>query len=119
MPTETDRPDTDCLADWCADEAWCGLTCALEVLDRKWSPVVVAVLLNGPRGFAALREVIDDVSGTVLSATLEDLEAAGVVERRTVSERPHRVEYRLTDIGRDLEPALAALDEWGSRHGTA
>lgn len=118
MPSEASRPGTDCLADWCADESWCGLTCALDVLDRKWSPVVVAVLLDGPRGFAAIADAIGGVSGTVLSETLDDLTDAGIVERRTVSERPHRVEYRLTDAGRDLEPAVAALRAWGERHGT-
>jgi DNA-binding HxlR family transcriptional regulator len=118
MPPETARPDAGCLADWCADEAWCGLTCALDVLDRKWSPVVVVVLLDGPHGFAAMRDAVEEVWGTVLSETLDDLTDAGVVERRTVSERPHRVEYRLTEAGQDLQPAVEALQEWGAEHGT-
>ncbi|MFB6207589.1 MAG: winged helix-turn-helix transcriptional regulator [Haloglomus sp.] len=118
MSTDADRPADDCLADWCAGAEWCGLTCALDVLDRKWSPVVVALLVERPRGFAAVRDAIDGVSATVLSETLEDLTDAGVVERRTVSERPHRVEYRLTDAGRDLGPAIEALQAWGARHGT-
>jgi DNA-binding HxlR family transcriptional regulator len=116
MSSDPRTTETDCLADWCADETWCGLTCALDVLDRKWSPVVVAVLLEEPRGFAAIHEAISEVSETVLSETLDDLTAADVVERRTVSERPHRVEYRLTEAGRDLEPVVEALQEWGERH---
>ncbi|WP_436906806.1 winged helix-turn-helix transcriptional regulator [Halosimplex marinum] len=110
----------DCVAGWCADDDWCALTCAAGVLDGKWHPVIVARLLDdGPLGFNRLGEAIDGVSDTVLSDSLDSLEADGVVDREVVSERPYRVEYSLTDRGADLEPVIAALREWGADHATA
>jgi len=107
----------DCLAVWCAGEEWCALTCAAEVLDRKWAPVVVDRLLaDGPLGFAALEDAVDGVASNVLSNTLEDLAEHGIVERSIVSDRPVRVEYALTERGRDLAPVVDALSEWGERH---
>lgn len=109
----------DCLAVWCAGEEWCALTCATEVLDRKWAPVVLDRLLTeGPLGFAALEDSVDGVTSNVLSNTLEDLGEQGIVERSLVSDRPVRVEYSLTERGRDLRPVVEALADWGERHLT-
>jgi len=107
----------DCVAGWCADDDWCEITCAAAVLDGKWDPVIVHRLVEqGPLGFNRLQESIGDVSSTVLSESLDDLEADGVVDRTVVSEKPFRVEYSLTERGEDLEPVIAALQEWGRTH---
>ena len=66
----------DCVAGWCADDDWCEITCAADVLNGKWHPVVVHRLLDGPSGFNALQESIGEVSATVLSGTLDDLDTA-------------------------------------------
>lgn len=106
-----------CTAGWCADDDWCAITCGASVLDGKWHPVVVHRLLtDGALGFARLEDRIDGISGTVLSDTLEDLETDGVINREIVSEKPFRVDYSLTERGRDLKPVIAALQEWGERH---
>lgn len=90
---------------------------ALAVLSKKWHPVVVVTLAHrGPLGFNDLLESIPDVSGKVLSETLEALQDVGIVDRRVVSESPLRVEYDLTDAGRDMEPIFESLGEWGERH---
>lgn len=90
---------------------------ALELLSKKWHPIVVAVLQHrGPLGFNDLLDEIPDVSGKVLSGTLEPLQDAGLVERRVVSESPLRVEYSLTEAGADMESVFDALSEWGQRH---
>lgn len=103
-----------CTAGWCADADWCAVTCTAAVLDGKWHPVVVHRLLDdGPLGFAALAATDDGLSNRVLSDTLDDLRADGVVERRVVSEEPFRVEYALTEKGRALEAVVAAMADWG------
>jgi len=90
---------------------------ALELLSKKWHPIVVAVLQHrGPLGFNDLLEEIPDVSGKVLSGTLEALQDAGLVRRRVVSESPLRVEYSLTEAGADMESVFDALGEWGHHH---
>jgi DNA-binding HxlR family transcriptional regulator len=76
-------------------------------------------LADGPLGFSALRNRVDGVSKPVLSDALEALTEDGVVERRVVSESPYRVEYALTDAGRDLEAVVRALREWGESYASA
>lgn len=89
----------------------------LSLLSRKWHPVVVLVLTDhGSMGFNDLLEAIPDVSGKVLSETLEALCDAGVLERRVVSESPLRVEYDLTAAGRDMNPIFEEATFWGNRH---
>lgn len=89
----------------------------LSLLSKKWHPVVVVVLSNAsPQRFNELQDAIPGVSGKVLSESLEDLQEVGLVARRKVSESPLRVEYDLTDAGRDLEPVFEALADWGERH---
>ncbi|RQG93436.1 winged helix-turn-helix transcriptional regulator [Natrarchaeobius chitinivorans] len=90
---------------------------ALSLLSKKWHPVVVLTLHHrGSAGFNELLAAIPDVSGKVLSETLEGLADAELVERTVVSESPLRVEYALTNAGEDLQPVFSALSEWGERH---
>lgn len=90
---------------------------ALALLSKKWHPVVVVVLIHhGPTGFNDLLEAIPGISGKVLSETLEALSDAGLVDRTIVNDSPLRVEYELTDAGRDMEEIFGALGTWGARH---
>ncbi len=90
---------------------------AFALLSKKWHPVVVAALHHhGSLGFNGLLEAIPDLSGKVLTDTLEALRDAGLVDRTVVSESPLRVEYELTEAGADLEPIFDDLSAWGERH---
>ncbi len=90
---------------------------ALSLLSGKWHPtVLVVVARHGPIGFNGVLDRIPDVSGKVLSETLDALGDAGLIRRRVVSESPLRVEYDLTEAGRDMEDVLDALSEWGRTH---
>ena len=110
----------ECLASWCADEEWCEITCAAEILGKKWHPVIVHRLLErGPLGFNALQDAIGGISSNVLSNSLEGLEDDGVVDRDIVSEKPFRVEYSLTEQGEALAPVIDAMSEWGREYLTA
>lgn len=93
------------------------LSATLSVVSRKWTPEVVqALAAEGPLGFSDLESAIPDVSSKVLTQRLETLGAAGVVDRRVVSESPLRVEYTLTEAGRELEVVFDSLESWGERH---
>jgi DNA-binding HxlR family transcriptional regulator len=115
------RPDRGPRSDGADVEAGqAGLTLsALEVavgrVGDRWSLLVVDALLGGPQRFGDLAERVVGVAPNVLSRRLRDLEAAGVVVAEPYSTRPLRHEYRLTPLGRDLAPALAALSAWGAR----
>jgi DNA-binding HxlR family transcriptional regulator len=88
-----------------------------EIVGRKWHSVIVKRLLDdGPMGFNELQESINDVSAKMLSDSLDDLEERGLIERSIISEKPFRVEYSLTECGRELEPLIEEMVSWGRRH---
>jgi DNA-binding HxlR family transcriptional regulator len=88
-----------------------------EIVGRKWHPVIVYHLLDdGPQGFSSLKERVDGISSKMLSESLDDLEAAGLVDRTLLSDKPVRVEYELTEEGRTLEPLIGEMVQWGVEH---
>lgn len=89
---------------------------AVELLGRRWNGAILIALLGGPARFAQLREAIPHISDRMLSERLRELEAAGLLERCVTPDIPVRVEYGLTDKGRDLEPAIQAISAWATRH---
>jgi DNA-binding HxlR family transcriptional regulator len=108
--------EEDALEVWCAGEDWCPVTATATILGKKWHPVIVHRLLEEPMGFNALKRAVDGVSSKVLSDSLEDLEERGLLDREVVSEKPFRVEYRLTERGRSLESVIREMQEWGEAY---
>lgn len=89
----------------------------VKLISRKWHPIIIQRLLEeGPLGFNEIQETVEGVSAKVLTDSLEDLVDHDLVERRVVSETPLRVQYELTDHGRDLQEVMVALAEWGERN---
>lgn len=89
----------------------------VDLISKKWHPVIIQRLVEGGAlGFNELKERIEDVSAKVLTDSLEDLTGNGLVKRTVISESPLRVEYELTDTGRELQTAMEALATWGDRH---
>ncbi len=93
----------------------CALARAAEVVGERWTLLIVRELLLGPRRFSDLRERLDGVSASVLTARLARLEAGGLVARRVLDRPAPAVVYELTGAGRGLEPAVVALLRWGAR----
>jgi len=88
---------------------------AVELIGGRWTGAVIQLLLNGRMRFAELRATIPDISDRMLSERLRELETEGIVARIVVPETPVRVEYELTEKGRALEHALAAVGRWAER----
>jgi DNA-binding HxlR family transcriptional regulator len=97
----------------------CGIARALDLVGERWTLLVVRELVLGPKRFTDLRAGLPGVSADVLSQRLRELEAAGVVVRRTLSPPAAARVYELSDWGRELEPALHALGRWGSQTALA
>ncbi|MFD1528067.1 winged helix-turn-helix transcriptional regulator [Pseudonocardia aurantiaca] len=93
----------------------CGIARALGAVGERWALLVVRELIFGPKRFADLRRGLAGISENVLSQRLRDLEQAGVVSRRRFGPPSSFWAYDLTDMGRDLEPVLTALAQWGTR----
>src|SRR5215831_14050671 len=88
---------------------------AVELIGGRWTGAIIRLLLNDRMRFAELRGAIPDISDRMLSERLRELEAEEIVARIVVPETPVRVEYELTEKGRALEHALAAVGRWAER----
>jgi DNA-binding HxlR family transcriptional regulator len=91
---------------------FCPVSKAMELLDERWTMLVVRELVLGSRHFNELRRGVPRMSPALLSKRLRTLVRAGVVERR--DDGP-RVTYALTEAGRELQPIVEALGRWGVR----
>lgn len=89
---------------------------AVELVGRRWTGAVIQLLLGGPKRYAELRGAVPDISDRMLAERLRELEAEGIVARLVIPETPVRVEYELTQKGRDLERALAEIGRWAERY---
>lgn len=89
---------------------------AFGLLGKRWNGLVVAVLGQGPLGFAELRRGIGAISDSVLSDRLAELAEAGLIERRVTDARPPGVQYCLTSAGEALVPILEQLATWAGDH---
>ena len=82
------------------------------MLGKRWTGAIVHALLDGPRRFSELSQVIPQISDRLLSTRLRELEAGGLVTRRVHDDAPVRVEYQLTPKGRALKPVIDSLRTW-------
>ncbi len=90
-----------------------------EVLDQigdKWTVLIVSTLSAGPLRYSDLHASIPGISQRMLTQTLKHLERDGLITRTAYAEVPPRVEYELTDLGRSLMNAVAALAGWAADH---
>ena len=88
---------------------------ALALIGHKWTLLIVEDLLGGPRRFTQIERSLGSANPKMVTARLRELEAAGLVSRAIYAEVPPRVEYALTDRGRELRPAIEALRRFGAR----
>lgn len=95
-------------------ETSCPVARAMDVLDSKWTMLVIRDLLAGTRRFSQLRSSLAGISPKTLTDRLRVLEAHGLVTRSIYAEVPPRVEYALTDRGRALGPVVSALSAWSN-----
>jgi DNA-binding HxlR family transcriptional regulator len=93
----------------------CPVTTCMALLSGAWAPNVIWYLSAHPRRFGELRIDIPRISARVLSARLRELEEKGVVARRVMPTSPPSVEYELTDLGRELLPAIQAIISVGAK----
>lgn len=91
---------------------YCPVAKASEILGDRWTLLIVREMLGGARGFNELQRGLPGISRSVLAERLRALERAEILGRRT-GPKGRTLEYRLTPAGRDLEPVVQALGEWG------
>jgi DNA-binding HxlR family transcriptional regulator len=89
---------------------------ALKAIGDRWTLLVIATLLDGPRRFGDVQDELPGIAPNVLTHRLRHLEREGLVVAQPYSERPPRFVYELTEAGHGLAGALRMLSDWGARH---
>jgi DNA-binding HxlR family transcriptional regulator len=95
--------------------ASCGLPHALEVMGERWSFLILRAAFNGIVHFEEFSSELG-IARNILSNRLARLVDHGVLERSPCQDDRRKVEYRLTEKGCDLLPAMLALRQWGEKH---
>jgi DNA-binding HxlR family transcriptional regulator len=96
-------------------EQYCPIAHALDLVGDRWALLVVRELMHGPKRYSDLAADLRGIGTNVLAARLKDLEAEGLVTRRTLPPPAASKVYELTEYGQALRPALRELALWGAR----
>jgi DNA-binding HxlR family transcriptional regulator len=88
---------------------------AVELVGRRWTGAILRVLMERPMRFSEVVQAVPDLSDRLLSERMKELESRGIVERTVHPGPPVRVEYSLSEMGRELGPALTQIQDWAQR----
>jgi len=94
----------------------CGLPEALEVMGERWSFMILRASFNGLHHFEEFLNELG-IARNILSNRLSKLVDHGILNREPCADDKRRIEYRLTEKGFDLLPAMLALRQWGQKYG--
>lgn len=95
----------------------CPMRKTLELISGKWRTHIIYELCRKPTcRFGKLKKALPQITNTMLSNTLKDLEEYGIVHREQFNEIPPHVEYSLTEKGKALLPTFLELAKWGENY---
>lgn len=86
----------------------------LQVIGSKWAVLIIRELMGGTKRFSELEKSLTGISPRTLSLRLASMEENAIVERKVYPEVPPRVEYKLSPLGKSLEPVLKTMNNWGA-----
>jgi DNA-binding HxlR family transcriptional regulator len=86
----------------------CPVETTFRIIGKKWTVLIIREMFRGTTQFNRFLEGIRELTPKVLTERMKELQRLGIIKRKIVSESPIRVEYILTDLGRQLEPTLLA-----------
>lgn len=93
----------------------CPLGASMKLLGGAWTPQLIWYLDGEPRRFSELQDDVRGISPKVLAFRLKEMEREGIVMRKVVPTSPPTVEYSLSDLGRELRPAIEAIVRVGQK----
>lgn len=95
----------------------CPVTPVIQMLQGKWKlQIIYELCIQSPMRFGELKKMLKPITNTMLTNALKELEEDGLVHREQYNEIPPRVEYSLTEKGRDLLPVFYAISQWGMKY---
>ena len=93
----------------------CSIGRAMDILGERWTLLILRECFYGVRRFSVMQRNLG-IARNILSARLQLLVRTGILERRRYQEEPERFEYKLTQKGLGLYPAVVAIMRWGDEH---
>ena len=97
----------------------CPVETTARIVGGRWKAAVLDQLFQGDKRFSELRRGIPGITKRTLAQQLRDLQSTGIVERTVYPDRPPRVVYAITPLGKSLRPLLDAMCHWGKSHSAA
>ena len=95
----------------------CPVALTSRVMGGKWKARMVwALIRTEPLRYSQIRAACSPISDRILSKELKELEELGLISRKEYPVVPPKTEYKLTALGRTLEPVMAAMADWGTSH---
>jgi DNA-binding HxlR family transcriptional regulator len=88
---------------------------AFELLGKRWTGLIIRSLLSGAKRFSDIQEIIPNLSARMLTERFKELEEQGILVRTVYPEMPVRIEYALTEKGRDLEKTMDEIQSWAEK----
>ncbi|WP_138493074.1 winged helix-turn-helix transcriptional regulator [Paenibacillus pinistramenti] len=85
---------------------------AFSFLGKRWNGLIIQTLMNGPKRFKDISNLIPSMSDKMLSERMKDLECEGILTRHVYPETPVRIEYELTEKGKALRPVMDQIQSW-------
>ncbi len=92
----------------------CPVATTVQLIGSKWKLLIIRNLRSRPWRFNELRKDLEGISQKVLTDSLREMEADGIITRTVYPEVPPRVEYALSPLGETLGPILDAMAQWGN-----
>ncbi|WP_019240982.1 MULTISPECIES: winged helix-turn-helix transcriptional regulator [Bacillus] len=89
----------------------------IEFIGKRWMGIIIYHLLSGPKRYHELLAEIHGISDRLLAERLRDLENEGLVIKKVSKSSPRKVEYELTDRGKELEEIIQAILKWVKLNG--
>ncbi|TCT12886.1 HxlR family transcriptional regulator [Natranaerovirga pectinivora] len=90
---------------------------AFQLLGKRWSGLIIRTLLDGKKRFSDILQAIPNMSPRMLTERLKELENEELIIRTVYPEVPIRVEYELTEKGKNLKASMDAIQEWAEKWG--
>lgn len=89
--------------------------CAFQLLGKRWSGLIIKGLLSGMKRFSEIESAVPNISSKMLTERFKELEEANIIERKVYPETPVRIEYELTEKGKDLSKVMDEIQKWAEK----
>ncbi|WP_294335590.1 helix-turn-helix domain-containing protein [uncultured Clostridium sp.] len=94
----------------------CPISKISKVLQGKWAMVIIYVLSEGTLRFSEIHHKLSHITEANLTKDLRMLESYGIIHREVYPVVPPKVEYSLTDMGKDFLPILDSINKWAEKY---